>query len=257
MRVSDLFEDVENDMKRSVYLQSLVKSFADKMKDWNSWFHADHHKARVNGKDAWHFKGSLFGWPSVYGTIDVLIIQPYVLGDNTLAAWANGNLDAQGKGSLGRLYIVGYDSDFVDTVHELLTKEKQSSLLHELVHAQQHIREIPLGKTTKQMNSKADYYNDPNEFDAYYHQASERWHDVLHKLRFSNESTEDIMKDTNLTGNFHDDLLNMAPIDWLDAGFDAWVHSEERQRRRWIKRLYALHQAIMNELEKRKLAAPE
>lgn len=122
------------------------------------------------------------------------------------------------------------------------------TIRHELVHALQN--------ATGNLNTKrrgtngldaTGYFNDPAEFDAYYHEVSHSLNNVLSLLRKDQQAgiqlANKIGVTDSLTGTLQALFSNLP-----ESVVEFIQHLKENRYRRLLKRLYATHQSIRKEM---------
>lgn len=159
------------------------------------------------------------------------------------------NLDGVVMGRFRRAIIIhGLDHVTAEDVRSLVNSTEFLQLFHhEFMHIQDYIRSndgILKGGSKFSQGDKA-YYNDPAEFNAYFHEVADRLTHMISEMKgVTSQERKELFDLFNLTGNFSKDIARLTKgTNAHTQKFLQWL--TEDRRRALIKRLYKLHQEMM------------
>jgi hypothetical protein len=127
-----------------------------------------------------------------------------------------------------------------------------STFEHEFIHILDSARtnnKIMGTKSRPDGTSKAAYYNDPAEFNAFFHTFCSAWLACLTATQQNPETGRDLADIYDITGDFSADLTALMQKDSHSRDF--FKHLSLPRRRAIIRRLYLLHKELTDLLNPR------
>lgn len=91
--------------------------------------------------------------------------------------------------------------------------------------------------------NRSQYYNDPAEFNAFFHTFGSNWLSILKSIKQSPDDAEDMKSLYDITGDFKKDLSTLMNASEQSRAFFKYL--SERNRKRITQRLYLLYQEIV------------
>jgi len=91
--------------------------------------------------------------------------------------------------------------------------------------------------------NRSQYYNDPAEFNAYFHTFGGDWLTILNSIKNSPDDAEDMKSLYGITGDFKKDLARLIAASEQSQAFFKYL--SERNRKRIVQRLYQVYQEIV------------
>jgi len=136
-----------------------------------------------------------------------------------------------------------------DTLDEMRRTVNSTSFIqvfqHEFLHLLDRIR--TKGQITTKTNvdphNQTQYYNDPAEFNAYYHDIATEMLEVIHYAETDPENVADYMNLYGLTGDWRRDIPSMLTKNLMTRRFTTSLTPD--RRRALMRRLYRLHQRMI------------
>jgi len=255
-------EDTESDLVNAKFLIQLVNAFQEQIRKHlqNPIYNSDNMFVKLNGQRLVKFRGAQFGWPGEFKSLWILLrdensdpqaaFHSYVHPDKHKERMITfAVLPPEEEGT--------YDSERMDVaLSRMVSSEWGGIMLHELQHAVQDIRDIPMngkGSYTSGTPNTHDYYNSPVEFDAYYQQLARGYHALLAILRDNPKHGVMQAERIGFDRDFKISLDKMLPKEYDAPEWGMWYYARQKQNRRLTKRLYGLHQAIVKELDNMRL----
>lgn len=262
-------EDTDSDLEQSINLQDLtykiIRTFRAQLNDptWNP----DNYTTTHQGNRVIAFRGIHFGFPDILKNLWI-ILRPS--GSKPLASFNSGKHRDDGH----TVYIISFAvlpkiDDITDQMHQGMKRIVEypmwhGAIVHELQHVFQSLHNIPFNSSMKGKNNQnpidttTNYYNEPTEFDAFYHQRTRYYHMALASLKAGDtEAGVELLKSLRFDDDFKTAIENMLPKNFDDDEFGIWFYGKDKQRRRLIKRLYTLHKAIVEALHKQSIVIKE
>lgn len=134
------------------------------------------------------------------------------------------------------------------TMEDLHSTVNSTSFLTVFEHEYLHLLDIDRtnGRITAKKppdTRKADYYNDPAEFNAFYHDLAKPLLDAIRNIQDEPQYTKDILYLHDITGDFRQDIAQMMTASVHTQRFTASLTPE--RRRSLLRRLYGLYQQMM------------
>jgi 8-oxo-dGTP pyrophosphatase MutT (NUDIX family) len=253
-------EDTEKDLETSQFLSQLVRAFRKGVSQHlnSPMFNAEDHFFTNKGELQASFNGEDFGFPDEFKDLWIVL-----RGDKTQPT-AGFHSFNHPDGEVERVISFAVlpkrtdgmsSQDQLDVGLRKLAGEPWSDyMLHELVHVTQEMRGIPMNSKGNYVDgkkpSKTDYFNSPIEFDAYYQQLTHGYHTLLSLLRKNPEKGMEVAGRIGYRTDFETALESMLPSDPTKPEWGIRFYGTLKQNRKLIKRLYALHQAILQEMQK-------
>lgn len=127
----------------------------------------------------------------------------------------------------------------------------EHEFLHMLDNARTQDRIVARGEIDTR-NNKAGYYNDPAEFNAYYHDIAKDMMAVIAAAQANPEEAKDYLDLYGFTGEWQADLRRLVSKNVYTQSFVQ--HLTPERRKALLKRLYRLHQQMMTTLHQTPLA---
>jgi 8-oxo-dGTP pyrophosphatase MutT (NUDIX family) len=249
-------EDVESDLTDSTFLTNLVMQMDTYLLGQlkNPTYDADRMSVKFGpaGQHGIRMYGDQFGWPGVFGEIMVIMLPDDGSRDvGSFRVYKDGELLVVTFRVLpDQPTVYPEDNEIVQGMKNLTTDKWHSTILHELKHVQQYIRKQIGTKTSTMRMGNKEYYNNPTEFDAHYHQFTRSYYTILDKLRNKPEVGLRMLNTIDFDRDFKVAVEHMLPNTIDKEAWGIWFYAKDKQHRSLVKRLYALHQAIVKELVK-------
>jgi hypothetical protein len=134
------------------------------------------------------------------------------------------------------------------TMDDLYSTVNSTSFLEVFEHEYLHLLDVD--RTNGRITAKnspntrtADYYNDPAEFNAFYHDLAKPMLDAIRNINDEPQYAQDILDLHDITGDYDHDIAHMMTANLHTRRFTASLTPE--RRRSLLRRLYNLHQQLM------------
>jgi hypothetical protein len=134
------------------------------------------------------------------------------------------------------------------TMDDLYSTVNSTSFLEVFEHEYLHLLDID--RTNGRITAKnspdtrtADYYNDPAEFNAFYHDLAKPMLDAIRNINDEPQYTKDILDLYNITGDYRHDIAGMMTANVHTRRFATSLTPE--RRRSLLRRLYGLYQQLL------------
>jgi len=254
MRAFQLFDDAQSDLTTHDEVSNVYIRILNRLQYYHKTLgdNIDNFSVSINGE-----QDALLFYPHHLTTDDTFL-------GKTLLILQDGN----GGGSFyPNVKSLGCPAIFVDTINLdtgrpfVLGVSAKETLYHELIHAHQILkRGIPVTDTGQiaDREDKTDYYNNPLEFDARFHQISQELNNAINLLKNEvergNELDDDVIE--MLIGNISLDPtefiqnLQRNAKPWSSQGKNLWYYALPDKRKRMITRLYKLHTYLRQYIKK-------
>jgi len=120
----------------------------------------------------------------------------------------------------------------------------QKMILHEYIHYLDSFRIKTMSKNIVDATDKEKYYNNPIEFNAYYHNVADNLMSFIHQAEYLNsrEQIKDLMNYYGVKENFTETLNEILKNDFSDF----MEKLNQRNKRAIYKRLYTLYKKAID-----------
>lgn len=247
-----IHEDVESDRLAARSARQIAGLFQGALGGLprHEKFDPEMFKTEFLGQRAFVIPGTVLGIPAPYDNIR------WMLRDRRYSPMAGYHEGKPPYISLSVLPPHGTDEEvLIQAIKNVIQDDWEEIIAHEVHHASQNLS----GQLQQKSNAKFDmasgskpddetYFNDPTEFDAYYHQITLKLHRLLDTLENDPETGLRLADAENFQGDFKSDM------DWaVGYKYDTfWQHLNDKRMRRFKTRLYKLHSEIVKAIESAK-----
>jgi len=250
-----LTEDAYEDADKSHNIEMMVDQFEKGIKRMIATRNVttSGHYLVFNGIKRFMFKGEEFGWSGVYKDIIIFLRKGDGQHEGMFTYYHDDKHPDRTVGTID-LYIMDGKQWFTrrslyKTLHRLLSDPNHvwaDTLFHELVHAKQAEAN---NLSHRPIDSDEQYFNHPSEFDAFYKQLMRVYHKLLYFLVNDKMSpAQRILLDIHISRDFKKAVSDGLPASASSEGI--WQFATEHRRNRIIVRLYKLHEAIFQEIDR-------
>ena len=252
MRYNQIIESIDSEISMATQAHDLA------MRVINSIYSGDakiQHWVEVSGMGEYYlYSPKSVGIDKEFPDMAFLVglKNPRAIG-NSGGAW---NFSSPVLGYTRAVSINGMSKMSEDAAKNLLNSTSAIAILrHEFMHVLDMKRTsgdiIQSGKISDASNRK-EYYNDPSEFNAYYHDIADV---LIGVIRDSQGNTINELADLyGITGDFRTDLITMMNQDIHTRAFVKWLSDDNRKS--FLRRLYRLHARVV-EMMKAEREKPE
>lgn len=123
-----------------------------------------------------------------------------------------------------------------------------NSIYHEVIHLIQDVQNKISNVNSTVNSTKAEYYNDAMEFDAFFHQISDVFFKTYKELENNYQHGLQMMKEYGIVDNFEDSMVNiLTDTSNPDANLiqEFISHLNTKRYKRILKRFYNIHSHLM------------
>lgn len=153
--------------------------------------------------------------------------------------------------------------DAKEAKNKLNSTEAIKVISHEMLHFIDSLRTSEkINSADYALSDKSNYYNDPSEFNAYYHDLTSNLHSFINfAMEHSSDKDFDIEEYADIydyDDDFNSMLKKMITTDRFTSSF--WKHLTPERRQALLKRVYRLHQEakkLINSLKRNSMLSSE
>ena len=197
---------------------------------------------KVDERGTYFYIDNITGFPSILGLMN-----------DRGRGGAMGNASKQGE--ITFIVIEGFANINLDDINFMNERDRRKVLtalfhkkdifVHEYIHAIDSKRTKGFFDRSSVSSSELDYYNHPNELNAYYQEAIQKFTD---EIRFSIKIDEIRSREdfNSIFGDNQDEVFDFFKRNFLDRGY--WNNLTDDNKRRIRKRFYNFYTETMPEL---------
>lgn len=243
-------EDVDSDLEANRFIEDLIeqarRAFAAQVKQptWN----ADAASVSFRNNPALRVRGAQLGWKAPFDRIQLIIGYDPVNNGWYRPSNASGSPMLLISGLTEMDFAEGWDW-YSEALIALNQQSNIKTLFHELVHAYQDlVQELPRGGVKHpDVHGSAAYYNSPKEFDARFRVIIRDYEKAIRLVR-SGAARETILSSFDIDPDFRKQLAKLQDQgQWEPSGGYLWTRALPENKKKMIRRLYQIHQALFSE----------